>query len=372
MAMRRVWPKKSLQWLLLAQSRHYHYETVATGYMLFFRPEALMKISVSMLAPLLWVASGTAQNQLPIIDMHLHATGVSSFGGPMTVCTNEQNVHFPGLDPHDPITVERAQVCDTRLPSASTDAELIADTIEMLDRYNIYAVTDGTLDELDQWRAASPARIIPAMDFEIVGGPSPDEFRRLFHDGKFQVFAEVSPQYDGKLATDDALDDYFALAEELDIPIGIHVGEGPVGGAHVLGYSGYKAALSSALQLEDVILKYPKLRLYVMHYGSPLVEDTIALLYSHPQVYVDIAQNNWGFPRAHFYRQLKMLIDAGFQTRIMFGSDQMIWPETIRIAIETVEGADFLSDEQKRDIFYNNAARFLRLTDGQIASHHRH
>jgi hypothetical protein len=65
-----------------------------------------------------------------------------------------------------------------------------------------------------------------------------------------------------------------------------------------------------------------------------------------------------------------MLVDAGFQKRIMFGSDQMIWPETIRIAIETVEDAEFLSSEQKRDIFYNNAARFLKLSEEEIAKHH--
>ena len=41
----------------------------------------------------------------------------------------------------------------------------------------------------------------------------------------------------------------------------------------------------------------------------------------------------------------------------------MIWPETIRLAIETIDSADFLTDEQKRDIFYNNAARFLRLDE---------
>ena len=302
--------------------------------------------------------------------MHLHATGVSSFGGPLAVCTNEQDVHFPGLDPRIPISVERTQVCESPLQSAATDAELIESTVEMLDNYNIFAVTDGTLDELAQWRAASPTRIIPAMDFKVTGGPSPAEFRSLFQEDAFQVFAEVSPQYRGKLATDEALDKYFALAEELDIPIGFHLGEGPAGGPHHSFSSGYRAAVTSPLQLEEVLIKYPKLRIYVMHYGSPLVEDMIALLYSHPQVYVDIAQNNWGFPRQHFYRQLRMLVDAGFQKRIMFGSDQMIWPEAIRIAIETVEGADFLSAEQKRDIFYYNAARFLRLTDAQIAAHH--
>lgn len=316
--------------------------------------------------------TAVAQDRLPIIDMHLHSTSVSDFGGPMTVCTNEGDVYFPGLDPREPITVQAAAVCESRLASSATDEELLSETMEMLNRYNIFGVVDGTLDTLSQWRAANPDRIIPALEFEVGGGPSVAEFRQLYLEGKFEIFAEVSPQYEGKMATDGAIDGYFALAEELDIPIGFHLGEGPPGGAHVMGYSGYKAALSSALQLEDVILKYPKLRLYVAHYGSPLIEDTIALLYAHPQVYVDISQNNWGFPKKHFYRQLEALVDAGFEKRIMFGSDQMIWPETIRIAIETVESAEFLSEEQKRDIFYNNAARFLRLSDEQIAAHHNH
>jgi predicted TIM-barrel fold metal-dependent hydrolase len=289
----------------------------------------------------------------------------------MTVCTNEESLHYPGLDPREPITVQRAEACDSPLQSAATDQELIADTIEMLDHYNIFAVAAGTLAELGQWQAVSPARIIPALDWDEIEEFSPAKFRRLFHDGQFEIFAEVSPQYQGRLATDKAFDDYFALAEELDIPIGFHLGEGPAGGPHNSFSSGYRAAITSPLQLEEVLIRHPKLRLYVMHYGSPLVEDMIALLFSHPQVYVDIAGNNWLFPKAHFYRQLEKLVDAGFQTRIMFGSDQMIWPEAIRIGIETIEGADFLSEPQKRDIFYNNAARFLRFSDEQIAEHNR-
>jgi len=49
--------------------------------------------------------------------------------------------------------------------------------------------------------------------------------------------------------------------------------------------------------------------------------------------------------------------------RIMFGSDQMVWPEAIEAAIEAVESADFLSREQKRAIFYDNAWRFFRLDE---------
>jgi hypothetical protein len=60
----------------------------------------------------------------------------------------------------------------------------------------------------------------------------------------------------------------------------------------------------------------------------------------------------------------------GFGQRVMFGTDQMLWPEAIGMAIDAIESADFLSEEQKRDIFYNNAARFLRLGEKEIARHH--
>jgi predicted TIM-barrel fold metal-dependent hydrolase len=46
---------------------------------------------------------------------------------------------------------------------------------------------------------------------------------------------------------------------------------------------------------------------------------------------------------------------------ILFGADQMVWPCAISIAIEAMERAAFLTPEQRRDIFHDNAARFLRL-----------
>jgi uncharacterized protein len=55
--------------------------------------------------------------------------------------------------------------------------------------------------------------------------------------------------------------------------------------------------------------------------------------------------------------------------RGMFGSDQMNWPGAIEVAIDSVESADFLTAEQKRDILYENAARFLRLSEEERASH---
>jgi predicted TIM-barrel fold metal-dependent hydrolase len=173
------------------------------------------------------------------------------------------------------------------------------------------------------------------------------------------VFAEIGAQYRGKRLDDESFEPYFALAERLDIPVGVHLGEGPPGGVHVGGNPDYRVSLGHPLQLEPVLVRHPKLRLYVMHFGSPFVDEMIALMYSHPQVYIDIAQNNWGFPRAHFYSQLERFLDAGFGKRILWGSDQMVWPRAIEVAIETVEKAPFLTRAQKRDIFYTHAVRFL-------------
>ena len=65
---------------------------------------------------------------------------------------------------------------------------------------------------------------------------------------------------------------------------------------------------------------------------------------------------------------MKRLIEAGLGKRLMFGSDQMRWPEMIGKAIEAIEEADFLTEEQKRDILYNNAVRFLQMDSKELGS----
>jgi uncharacterized protein len=107
-----------------------------------------------------------------------------------------------------------------------------------------------------------------------------------------------------------------------------------------------------------------------MHAGYPMLDDLLTVLYAHPQVYVDVGVIVFTQPRPAFYRYLQGIVEAGFAKRVMFGSDQMVWPEVIERSIAVIEEAPFLSEEQKRDILYNNAARFLRLSEEEMARHH--
>jgi predicted TIM-barrel fold metal-dependent hydrolase len=101
-----------------------------------------------------------------------------------------------------------------------------------------------------------------------------------------------------------------------------------------------------------------------------MLDDLLAVLWTHPQLCVDVGAISFGIPRPAFHRYLRSLVEAGFGSRVMFGSDQMVWPEGLELAIQSIETAVFLTPEQKRDIFYNNAARFLRLSREQVARHH--
>lgn len=305
-------------------------------------------------------------NHGPIIDMHLHAKHADELGPPpLFLCA--PFAMWPVKDTQeDPQTyfarVQNKPACPSPLRSGSNDDDLMQRTLTILKARNVtVAVTDGDLVVMEKWKQASEGRILPALPFDPESGkPTVEELRQLVKSKRVKAFAEISSQYEGIAVTDPRMEPYFALAEELDVPVGIHMGPGPPGAPYVFAPN-YRMRLSSLLTLEDVLIRHPKLRIWAMHAGWPLVDDTIAALYTHPQLYVDIGIIDYAFPRKQFYDFLHRLIDAGFENRIMFGSDEMVWPDAVSTAIDTIQNDPALSSEQKRDILYNNAARFLRI-----------
>ena len=123
---------------------------------------------------------------------------------------------------------------------------------------------------------------------------------------RVEVLAEVTNQYSGVAPDDPRMEPYWEMAEALDIPVGIHIGPGPPGVFH-LGSEGYRARLHSALTLEPVLVRHPKLRVYIMHAGFPMIDDLLALLYAHPQVYVGVGVIV--FTRPDFDGYLQRIVD---------------------------------------------------------------
>lgn len=338
---------------------------------------------VALLVVVLLASASPAQagKRLPIIDMHLHARQAGYAGpDPWPMCA--PFAAMPRWDPSVPgdagFTFHVMPPCAKPIPAARTDEQVLGETIAVMNRRNIIGMVSGEPELMATWKAAAPERIVVGLDLRIGGDDSnphvkmrtPGEIRAMWEQGRFAVLGEVMAQYEGIPADDPRLEPYWALAEELQIPVGIHLGAGGPGDPY-FGSPGYRARNSSPLRMEEVLVRHPRLRVYLMHAGYPFLEDLRALLFSHPQVYVDISMIVYAEPRPTFYRFLQGLVEAGYGDRVMFGSDQMIWPGVIEPSIRAIEEAPFLDAAQKRDILYNNAARFLRFSPETVARHHR-
>ncbi|MCI0445392.1 amidohydrolase family protein [bacterium] len=283
-------------------------------------------------------AQKNESNPLPVIDVHVHV-----------YAKDERWVHkVPNPLTGQPMTATNEQ------------AHMQA-TFDEMKKYNIVKIVGSNdYQAALRWRAALPDHIIPSYGFDDPSTVDLEFLRNEHAAGRLKSLGEIGTQYEGIAPNDAKMERIFSLAEELDIPVGIHIGLSKPGIAYETSPK-YRATLSNPLLLEEVLIHHPKLRIYVMHAGWPMLDQMVALMWAHPQVYVDTGVIDWAVPRKEFYAYLQRLIDAGFGDRVMFGSDQMVWPETIGMGIESIESAAFLTEEQKRDILYNNAVRFFRL-----------
>ena len=261
-----------------------------------------------------------AQDRLPIIDMHVH-----------------------------------------------TDDGSVLDEVAMMDEFHIIkAFISGSLVEVYSWTAAAPGRFIPSPMFPVYGingFPDIDKLRAEYLAGRLHGMGEITSQYLGIPPNAPSLDPYFALAEEIDVPVLIHMAGGGAPNPN------FRLSAGHPLLLEEVLLRHPKLRIYVENAAYPFLDEITALMRRYPQqVYADLSTITRVNPRSAFHDYLYTLIRRGLGKQLMFGTDGA--PSKTPHAVESIETASFLTDEQKRVSFDNNAARFLRLTEEEIAAHH--
>jgi predicted TIM-barrel fold metal-dependent hydrolase len=290
----------------------------------------------------------------PIIDVHVHAMKVNpNFSADLCPWfLSSMPGSIPGADAPSFINTD----CARPLKAAKSNEEFQQKLMETAERLNITFVASGDAEILHRWKNAAPERVVPSIG--VSPGMSVQAFEDSLNNGFYQVMGEIAPQYQGMSPADMTLDEYFGVAEKLGIPVGIHMGTGGNGMANLTSPK-YRASMGNPFLLEDLLTRHPKLKIWVMHAGYPMIDEMIALMGANAYVYVDLAGFIWSYPLEEIHMYLRRLVQAGFGKRILYGTDLMMWPELLETSIGVIENANYLSEDQKRDIFFNNAIRFF-------------
>ncbi|OVE79044.1 hypothetical protein BVY01_03625 [bacterium I07] len=283
-----------------------------------------------------------SNQDLPIIDMHIH-------------CYDEKSLYKDAKDYYGNPGSENIDIHFNQ-------------TYESLQKFNIVkAVISGTLKSVLAWKKKdADDRFIKGILMFAPGEQKIDslKFEQLVRDGTIEIFGEIGAYYSGTTLSDEAWQPYLRICERYEIPVAVHTGGGDPGGTYGT-FPNARLSLGDPYLIEDVLVRYPKLRIYIMHSGEDWHEHALRLMAYYPHLYSDLGAMLWVEPLTLRYVKdfLKNAKQAGYLNRVMFGSDQMVWPKAIEMSIDYLNSLDFLTESDKRDIFYNNAARFLRLKE---------
>lgn len=284
-----------------------------------------------------------AQGKTKVIDMHIHSYSQTDFG------EREAPADYYG-----------------NKGSASADLHRKA-TFAAFKKWNITkAMVSGNPESVATWASSDSDQIIIKgilMFSPSDYGMDSIRFEQLVKEKKIEVFGEIAPYYSGGTLSDSGWQPYLRICERYDIPVAVHTGGGEPRGTYTWSPKA-RLSLGDPYLIEDVLVRYPQLRIYMMHAGGEdWPEHGLRLMAYYPQLYTDVGVMLWVEPNTQRFIKdfLKNAKHAGYLDRVMFGSDQMIWPDAIERSILFLNNIGFLTKLEKENILYNNAASFLRL-----------
>ncbi len=169
---------------------------------------------------------------------------------------------------------------------------------------------------------------------------------------------KLGPIYQNIHPTDNRMTEIYEFCEAMNLPILIHQGT----------TFPRRAPLKYALpiQLEDVALQFPKLKMVIAHLGHPWIEDTLVLIRKQPNLYADISALH--YRPWQFYQGLILAKEYGVLDKLLFGSDYPFTTpeaslEALRNFNKMVDGTGLprLAEEEIEKLIHSPTLSYLGL-----------
>jgi uncharacterized protein len=290
-----------------------------------------------------------AEEKYPVLDLHVHVMLLDNL-----IYAAEQS----NFGAHRKTTT--GIVTDRKV--------LLSKTIESMDKNNIRkAMVFSDKGMIREWMAAYPDRFLPsfqpggAADNTRKHQAAAEQFEKEVDEKKWVAMGELGMAYTGRALNDPAYFPYYEVCERKGLPVFFHTG-GPNGPDPQRMFSErFRVELADPLLLQDVVMRFPKLKVVIMHMGWPYSDHALYMLYTYPNVYLETSGVNWLLGPSLFKRILREAVETGGADRILFGSDAPLWPQFMTEAVDSVRNADFLTPADKRKILWDNAAALLKV-----------
>lgn len=148
----------------------------------------------------------------------------------------------------------------------------------------------------------------------------------------------------------------FRRAEQLGIPVNIHQGTSFVRPGPL--------KFANPIQLEDIAVACPDLRIVIAHMGHPWEDECVVLIRKHPNLYANVSALHYR-PLRH-YQAFVTAMEYGVEHKLIFGSDfPSATPEQViagqQKVNDVIRGTRFprIPDEVIHNIIHENWKPFL-------------
>lgn len=239
---------------------------------------------------------------------------------------------------------------------------MMSKTVGFMDRNNVSrGLLSGDNDIVQRWASRYPGRFLPSFcpDLTLQDNITALQlFETEVDQRKWHALGELGLPYAGKAVNDNSLFPYFEICERRRIPVAFHCG---LDGPEPQSFLGpqFRVEFGDPLLLQDVIIRFPKLKIIIFHMGWPFFDHALYMLYAYQNIYLDTGVVNWILGESVFNRMLKEAVETTGSDRIVFGSDQMVWPQMITPAVRSIKSAKYLTDKDKKRILSENAVRLF-------------
>lgn len=211
---------------------------------------------------------------------------------------------------------------------------------------DVMGFTNTTNSFAARYAAANPERLLPygGVHARFTEDPTGDVDRLVDLGIRLVKIHPPHQRFAANAYTEglDALGKIYRRCEERGLPVMIHTGTSIFPGA--------RSKYGNPMELDDVAIDFPDLRIVMAHGGRPLyMQEAFFILRRHPKVWLDVS----GIPPTRLLEYFPRL--AELADRVLWGTD---WPspgvKDMRINLDQFLGLP-LTDAHKKAILETNA-----------------